>query len=113
MNVQVHYQGVDHSPWVDQFITRRISKLDRYLTQSSTIQVNVKYVNKSYVTTLAIHNPYHDYAFSSEGLNLFESFSTAIDKASRSLGEQKRKIKDRIHKRFFSLKKAEAANSLD
>lgn len=106
MNVQVHYQGLNRSPWVDQFINSRISKLDRYLNPASTVQVHVKYTNKSYVTSLAIHNPYHDYAFTSEGINLFESFSAAIDKASRSLGEHKRKIKDRINKRFFSLKNA-------
>ena len=105
MQVQVHYQGLEHTPWMDQFITRRVAKLERYLNTSANVQVNVKFVNRQYVTSLAIHNPYHDYAFTSEGLNLYESFSTAIDKAARTLGEQKKKIKARIHRKFSSIKR--------
>ncbi len=105
MHVQVHYQGLENSPWMDQFINRRVAKLDRYLNNGSSVQVHLKYINRQYVTSLAIHNPLRDYAFTSEGLNLYESFSLAIDKASRALGEQKRKIKDRINKKYFSLKK--------
>ena len=112
MHVQVHYQNLENSPWMDQFIEKRVAKLDRYLAKSANVQVNLRYVNKGYVTTLAIHNPYHDYAFTSEGGNLYESFSEAIEKASRVLGEHKRKIKDRINKKFASLKRSEYSGSL-
>lgn len=104
MHFQVHYQNLDSSPWMDQFIESRVNKLNKYLTNSSSIQVNLKYENRSYVTSLAIHNPHHDYAFNTTGVNLYESFSLAIDKASRALGEQKRRVKDKINKQFFSLK---------
>lgn len=106
MHVQVHYQNLEHTPWVDQFIERRIAKLNRYLGESASIHVNVKYIERDrhYVTSLAIHHPYHDYAFTTEGLNLYESFSSAIDKAARTLAEQKKKIKDKIKKKFFSIK---------
>ena len=100
MQVKVHYQGLDNSPWVDQFIEGRVNKLNKYLTPSSSVQVNLRYVNRSYVTTLAIHNPHHDFAFNSEGMNLYESLSLAIDKAVRALGEQKQKVKANIHRRF-------------
>lgn len=104
MHVQVHYSNLESSPWMDQFIESRVGKLNRYLADSANVQVNVKYENRSYVTSLAIHNPHHDYAFNAEGVNLFESFSSAIDKAARVLGEQKRKIKDKINKQFYSIK---------
>ena len=104
MHVQVHYQNLDNSPWMDQFIETRVNKLNKYLAQSAYVQVNLRLENNRYVTSLAIHNPNHDYAFSSDGINLYESFSLAVDKASRVLGEQKRKMKDKINKHFFSLK---------
>jgi ribosomal subunit interface protein len=103
MRVQVHYQNLENSPWMDQFIERRVNKLDKYLSSAANVQVNLKYENRKYVTSLAIHN-HHDYAFSADGANLYESFSAAVEKAMRSLGEQKRKIKDKINKKFFSLK---------
>jgi ribosomal subunit interface protein len=104
MQVKVHYQNLENSLWMDQFIESRVNRLNKYLAQSASVQVNLKYVNKHYVTSLAIHNPHHDYAFSTEGVNLYESFSLAVEKASRALGEQKRRMKDKINKKFFSLK---------
>lgn len=104
MHVQVHYQNLENSPWTDKFIEDRVSRLNKYLSQSSSVQVNLRYENRSYVTSLAIHNPHHDYAFSTEGMNLYESLSLAIDKAVRSLGEQKKRMKDKINKKFFSIK---------
>lgn len=104
MHVQVHYQNLENSPWMDQFIESRVNKLNKYLSQAANIQVNLKFENRKYVTSLAIHNTNHDYAFTGEGSNLYESFSLAIDKAARTLGEQKRKLKDKINKQFYSLK---------
>lgn len=104
MQVKVHYQNLENSLWMDQFIESRVNRLNKYLAQSASVQVNLKYVNKQYVTCLAIHNPHHDYAFSTEGVNLYESFSLAVEKASRALAEQKRRMKDKINKNFFSIK---------
>lgn len=108
MQVQIHYQGLDNSPWMDQFITRKVSKLNRYLNSAASLQVHLKFVNRKYVTSLAIHNLNHDYAFTADGENLYESFSLATDKATRALGEHKRMIKDKINRKYYSLKQAVA-----
>lgn len=99
MQIQVHYSGVESTPWMDEFITNRVSKLNRYLNPAASIQIHVKTQNQLYVTTLAIHNMNHDYAFTAQGDNLYESFQLATDKASRVLSEQKRILKDRIHRK--------------
>lgn len=108
MHMQVHYQGINHTPWVDQFVSERISKIDKYLNPSAKIQVNLKYENRAYVTAIAIHNMNHDYAFTTYADNLFEAFSTAVDKASRKLSEHKNKIKDRINRRYTSVRELSA-----
>lgn len=108
MHVQVHYQNLKNTPWMDEFVEKRVSKLDRYLAQSANVQVNLRYQNQGYVTSLVIHNPQHDYAFNVTGGNLYESLAEAVDKAARVLGEHKRRVKDKIHRRFFSLKKVPA-----
>lgn len=99
MHVQVHYQGLKHTPWMDQLISRKVDKLTRYLSPSASIHVHLKQEKTNYVTTLAIHNVSHDYSFTAPGENLYESFASAIDKASRSLSEHKRQIKDKIGRR--------------
>lgn len=104
MQVQVHYQGLENSPWMDQFINGRIAKLNRYLSNAAGIQVHLKFENKRYVSSLAIRNMNQDYAFSAEGENLYESFAMAVEKANRALGEHKRMIKDKINRRYSPLK---------
>lgn len=99
MQIKVHYQGLDNTPWMDQFITNRVSKLNRYLNPSASIHISLKMENQLYVTTLSIHNMNHDYSYSGQGDNLYESFQLATDKAARALGEQKRMLKDRIHRK--------------
>lgn len=104
MQIQVHFQGLDHSPWMDDFIAKRVEKISRYLSPSAKVQVNLKAENQLCYTTLSIHNPNHDFAFSSEGDNVWESVSIAIDKASRVLSENKRQFKDRIGRRSSLLR---------
>lgn len=107
MNVKVHYQGLESSAWIDQFVAIKLAKLERFLANASSVKVSIKYLNDTYVTMVAIHNPNNkDYAFTSEGINVFDSMSSAVDKAARSLGEHKRKIKDKINKKFFSIKRS-------
>jgi ribosomal subunit interface protein len=108
MQIQVHYQGLDSSEWADDFIKNRVTKLSRYLDQSATIQVNLKLENRKYLSTLVIHNVGNDYAFTSSGDNLYESFALAVDKGGRSLGEHKRMLKDKINRRYIPLKQAVA-----
>ncbi|MGE3609358.1 MAG: HPF/RaiA family ribosome-associated protein [Bacteriovoracaceae bacterium] len=100
MHVQVHYQGMNRSPWVDQFVYSRVNKLDRFLNPAAHVEVHVKHLKNQYVTALAIHNN-SDFAFIANGDNLYESFAAAVDKATRALSEQKRKIKDKIHRKIM------------
>ena len=105
MQVLIHYHGVDNSPWLEQFLTRKSEKLERYLSPSSQVHLYLKHEGPFVQTTIEIQNTHRNHAFSCEGETIYESFSQAIEKAVRSLGEEKRKIKDKINSRFFSLKK--------
>jgi putative sigma-54 modulation protein len=109
MQVQVHFQGLDSTPWMNQFITSRVAKLERYLNPSARIHVHLKFSNRKYITSLSIHNINHDYAYTSDGQNLFESFTLATDKATRALGEHKRMIKDKINRKYQPLKQQAVA----
>jgi ribosomal subunit interface protein len=105
MHLQVHYQDMKNTPWVNQFVEKRVNKLDRYLAQSANVLLNVKYKKQNYATSIVIHHSHQQYAFSAEAANLFEALSEVLNKAHRVLGEQKRKVKDKINRRYFSLKK--------
>jgi ribosome-associated translation inhibitor RaiA len=104
MQIQVHYQGLESSPWLEQFIAKKVAKLQRYLSPAASVRMNLQYNDGQYNTCLAIHSYRHDYAFTANGLNLYDSFSLAIEKASRTVSEDKRKLKKKIRLKsyFFS-----------
>lgn len=104
MQIQVHVQGSNHSPWMDEFITKKVGKLSRYMNTAASVQVHIKLENQQCLTTLSIHNSNKDYAFSADGENVYESVASAIDKANRCLSEEKRKIKDKINRRYVPLR---------
>lgn len=104
MMISVNYHSLESSPRLEDFITQRLSKLEKYLQPAASIQVNLKFENRRYLTGLVIHHKNHDHAFSGDGENLFESLTQAVDKAARTLGEEKRILKDRINRKYFSLK---------
>jgi ribosomal subunit interface protein len=106
MNVQVNYQNLKNSQWVDDFVNRKVEKLSTFLDRSSSVQVHVKHEKNGYVTSLAIHYPQHQLAVSAVGENLYEAMAEAVEKARRALRTQKDKLKNKINKRFYSLKKS-------
>jgi ribosome-associated translation inhibitor RaiA len=103
MQVKVHYQGLESSPWMEEFIAEKIEKLKTYLTPASTILANIELAKGVYTTTITIHN-HHDYSFTAKGDNLFESFTSAKKMALRVLKENKRIAKDKINRKYYSLR---------
>lgn len=99
MQLQVHYKGLNHSRWMDEFITKKVKKLERYLGPAARVQVFIKAESQICLTTISIHKTNHDFAFTAHGENLYEAFSSAMGKANRALSEDKRKFKDRISRR--------------
>jgi ribosomal subunit interface protein len=105
MQIQVFYQNLKCSSGMEKFILKKVAKLDRYLSRSCQVLVSFRATDEhTFSTSLAIHHTHHDYAFTAEGENLYESFSLAMEKATRTLSEQKRNLRDRINKRFFSVR---------
>lgn len=104
MRTQIHYQAMENTQWVDEFINSRIVKLERFLTPSATIQVHIRVSgHEKYVTSISVHSFRHDHAFTAESDNFYESFTTALNKAIRVLSEEKKKMKDHIHRKFHSV----------
>lgn len=102
MNLKVHYQGLDASPWLEEFIIRRISKLERFLGPYAKIQVCLRFEDRHYMTSLAIYN-HRDYCYIGYGENLYESFIDAVGKATRWQGEESRRLKEKIHRKIISV----------
>lgn len=103
MQVQVQYQGnAESSPWMDQLIMKKVSKLDRYLRSSASVEVYLKTEGQCFKATLFIQDRRQDFTFSAIGYNLYESFSLALDMALKTLSDHQRKLKDKVQRKFAS-----------
>lgn len=103
MQIRVHCLGLDRSPWMEEFISKKVEKLEWYLGPSATIQVFMGLERELCKTTIRIHYANHDFAFSATGETVYESISEAIDKARRTLSENKRRLKHRKRERGVDL----------
>ena len=103
MRVQIFYDNLNSSTWTDDFIENRVKKLEKYLNPSALIHVNLKWDKKVYSTKVVIHHSHTDYAFGAEGENLFESFTMALEKAMRTLRDEKHKLKLKVNRRYSDL----------
>lgn len=106
MQIQVHYSQVKKTEWVENFIRSKTERLGRYLTSSANLQVHLKNENNQYTSTIIFHDKNANLTVSAHSENLYESFTIAVSKGMRILGEQKRRVKDRINKNYFSMKKS-------
>lgn len=106
MHIRVHYEGAEQSPWMDQLMTKKVIKLSRYLSPTAKLDIFVRQLEKTaFQTRIHVESARHVFDFQSEGDNIYESFSGAVDKASRSLSDHKRRFKE---KRLATYKEAVA-----
>jgi ribosome-associated translation inhibitor RaiA len=96
MNIDLHFDQVRHSPWLDQFLEKRLERLEKFLRPDDLVKLNLKSQKDYFETHLSIHHVSKTFDFSATGESLFESFFKVIDQALRVLNENNKK---RIQKR--------------
>lgn len=108
MQMQVHYHGLDVSPALDFFMEEKIQKLKRFLDASAPVEIYLRQDTRDqFSISLNTHAFHKDFSFHAKSDNIYESFSQALDKAQRVLGEEKRQLKDKINRRYRPLRSIE------
>lgn len=111
MQMQVYYQGIDASPALDQFMSEKVEKLKRFLAASAPVQIYLRQdAKEQFSVSLVAHAFHKDFSFHAKNGNIYQSFSDALDKAQRVLGEEKRQLKDKINRKFKPLRNIEVAS---
>lgn len=94
MIIRIQYQGIDGSPWMEEYMEGKLARLERYLSPDALIVVDLG----DNTTELYIQNLSHEYEFSDEGGDLFEAFSTVLEDALRILRTEHQRIINKIHR---------------
>lgn len=101
MQIQVLFEGIESSPWFDEFIARRAARLERFAPPSSIISVSFRVEDGLYVTSLSIRD-HHNYFFTANAETLYESFSIAMERAIRELTKEKQRLKQKINRKYVA-----------
>ncbi len=96
MDVRIIFQGVRESPWMQSYLESKIEKLDRYVPVNSEVTIFLSEIEAE----IKIKTPKHQYSFSSQGSDLFETFSRVFEAAAKFLRNEHAKLKVRIHRKF-------------
>lgn len=91
MNIQLHFDEIRHSPWLDQFLEKRLERLEKFLRPEDRVKLILRGENNIFESRLCIQKVSKEIDFSARGDSLFESFSKVIDQAFRVLSENKKK----------------------
>ncbi len=101
MQVNVYHRGFGSTPWMDEFFISRLSKLERFLSPSTRVVVELILESNNYITKLFIHHLGHDNIFEGHGVNFYESFSMAIEKSGKGLKIENQEFKLKINRRYL------------
>lgn len=102
MRVQIQYKGLETSPWMEQFITRKCGKLERYLAPTGRVVVVLVKHTEFCSACIGVTNPGRSFTSTSQGADLHEAFLLALEHVARELSEHRRLIKERINRKYFS-----------
>jgi len=90
MNIQLHFDQIRHSPWLDQFLEKRLERLEKFLRPDDRVHLNVKGNGEHFESHLSVQHSSKKFDFSAQGENLFESFSQVLNAALRALSEERK-----------------------
>jgi ribosome-associated translation inhibitor RaiA len=96
MTVRIQYEGVKQSPWMKEYMERKVSRLERYLSTGSQIIIELISSTGKCITHLKVKTLKHTYDFEKEGPDLFAAFTETLEEAAKVLRSDHMKLLRRV-----------------
>ncbi len=100
MNIRIHCQGMSESPWMKEYISGKLVRLERYLSPQFEIVILFFSPEEENRTEFEIHSFHQQFCFTSKGEDLYEAFTRALDLALRELKLHHQKVMNKVHQKF-------------
>ena len=100
MDISIRYQGINESPWMNEYLETKLGKLARYLSVGAKISVVLVTESCQNFCELSVKNLKHSYCFRNSGLDLFEAFTNGLEEACRVLRHDYHMTIERVHRKF-------------
>lgn len=104
MNYEIHIHGIENSYWMKEYILKKLSKLNRYLTPASQLSVSLFRREEDFEACIDVVHPVQSFRCSSHDTDLYIAFSNALEKISRDLSRAQQIRRGKVESDYFSLK---------
>jgi hypothetical protein len=100
MNVQLKWQGIPASPFIESYLMKEVGKLERQFPGSNDMAIRFRREGVYYRARVHVRAMGRDWWVVGEGANLVEGLHQAFENLQRKIGEFKRFSRDKINRRF-------------
>jgi putative sigma-54 modulation protein len=95
MNISISFKNVKHSKDVEQRLTEKSFRLQKFFEGNFSIKWFCPYKEGVHYTEAYISGPKFSFHASSKHQNMYKSFDLTLDKVERQILKQKEKVKSR------------------
>lgn len=101
MEIRIQYQGVDGSPWMEEYMEGKLARLERYLSSGAEIEINLISQGDRCYTHFKVKSLHHEHHLEKEGCDIFEAFTLALEEAAMVLRREHLKVHQKFNKEFI------------
>lgn len=98
MNLEISYRHMDSTEAIESKIKEKADHLTKYIDGMFNVRWVCGVENGRHHSEVHIHHNHQDFHAHSEGDNLYHTFDEVLQKISKQLRENKKKVKDKIHR---------------
>lgn len=108
MIIRIQYQGVSGSPWMREYMEGRIARLERYLSPTAQIIIDLISDSGKILTSFTVRTLRHEYCIKKDGDDLFEAFTAALEEAARILRRDHMRLREKMHRQIIDVTESES-----
>lgn len=104
MEYEIYIQGLESSYWMKEFIAKKLTTLNRYLTPASHLSISLIRNENDFEVCIEVSHPVQGFVCSSHDQDLYMAFSNALEKMSMELSRAQKIRREKVQSVYFSLK---------
>jgi putative sigma-54 modulation protein len=97
MKLKISFKHLDHTPALDQRITEKSEKFEKYFQGNTNIHWFCYVHNNEHWAEIKVHGPKFDFFAKASADNLYKSLDLVVEKMERQIDKQKDLMRNKIH----------------
>jgi putative sigma-54 modulation protein len=101
MKLKITFKHLEHTPALDQRISEKSQKFEKYFQGNINIQWVCWVKDEQHWAEIKLHGPKFDFFAKASADNMYKSLDLVVEKIERQLEKQKDMRRDKLHNHHF------------